>query len=152
MAGFTYDTPTELTQELNQLGELDNWAPDILAEGGRILKEAIVKELDAVIGYTTLARLQNRDFPSGELRRSVTLTRARKHKNGVWSISIRFRGDDPVTGVSNHDKAFYLNYGTRRQPARPFMSVALTKSKNEIENAMREKFNRLIIWNKITGG
>ena len=77
---------------------------------------------------------------TGALAESMKASKAKQTKEG-YSISVRPTGKDNK-GVSNMEKACYLEYGTSKQTATPVISPAVRESEEAVAEKMQEVFER----------
>ena len=63
------------------------------------------------------------------------------NRDGYINAKVGFDGKDSK-GTSNAMKANMLEYGTRRQPARPFMKPAATATRSAVKAKMAESIER----------
>lgn len=126
MAKFDVSGLDVLIKDLDFL-EADRIAPAMLEEAAPILEKAVKKRAG-----------EHRD--TGALEESIKASKARKNGN-AYSISICPTGKDKK-GVRNMEKAVYLEYGTSRQKATPFISPAVRESEAAVLEKMQEVFDR----------
>ena len=95
--------------------------------------------LSSVVGKDT--KIDSRS--TGELEKSLGITKARVDRNGNHNIKIGF-AEPRSDGDSNAKIANILEYGRHGQPAKPFLKPAKTSSKSACEAAMKQKFEEEI--------
>lgn len=103
MADFNMRGIDDLMSDLNTL-DTDRIAPIMLEEAVHILEENVKRRTAA-------------HKATGALAESMKASKAKQTKEG-YSISVRPTGKDDK-GVSNMEKACYLEYGTSKQTATP---------------------------------
>ena len=126
MASFDVNGLNDLMKDLDFM-EKKRIAPIMLEEAAPILEKAMKKKAGA-----------HRN--TGALEESIKASKARKNGN-AYSISICPTGKDKK-GVRNMEKAVYLEYGTSRQEATPFISPAVRESEAAVLEKMQEVFDR----------
>lgn len=137
MAKMTIYSPDALIEKLQKLGDVDEYAPKMLNEGIKPLKEAIRQNA-----------LKHKD--TGEMVASIKDSKPKKKKDGSWNKNTFFSGYDrnrkptpsDPKGVANARKAMSLEYGTSKQPATPFIRPAVVATKNDCLDAMQGAFNK----------
>ena len=125
----------DFAKELEELGNIDKYAPEMLSAAAPILE----KELKGQV-----KKEANRGYATGDLERSIKAKKPGKNEYGHYVV-ISADGKDRK-GVRNNEKLAYLNYGTSKQQARPVISKAVQNSENDCLDAMQEKYN------EVTGG
>lgn len=123
----------EFSEKLTQLaGRLDEVAVDAVKAGGAIL------ESDLKSAVTEAA---NRGYATGALAGSIKSGNARGSASGA-SVTIAPHGS--AKKVRNSDKMWYLEHGTSRQAAHPFMTRTLNTAEPKVMKAMQEKLDAAI--------
>ena len=100
------------------------------------MESSIRAKLQAVVGRDT-------KYPSrstGELERSLGMTKVRVDRDGNHNIKIGF-AEPRADGGSNAKLANILEYGKHGQPAKPFLKPAKSASKAACEAAMKQRFD-----------
>lgn len=120
----------EFAKELEELGELDRYAPDLLKAAVPILE----KELKQAV-----SKEANRGYATGDLKQSIQPMKPGKNQYGHY-IAVTAKGKDRK-GVWNNEKLAYLEYGTSKQEARPVISRAIKSSEQGCIEKMQERFN-----------
>jgi len=135
MAKAIVKMPEEFLLKISRLeSKTDDIVPKVLEAGGNVVLQKVKSNLQAVIGRATKRRSKS----TGELLRSIGLSKARQDRNGDYNVKVGFaepRGD----GGSNAKLANILEYGKHGQPARPFLKPAKSASKSACEKAMIDK-------------
>ena len=126
MARFDLVFDDDFVKKLEKL-DYDTLAPQLLEAGIPIVEKSLRKEL-----------AQHADTHSlmGSIKNIV-----KKNRYGWFAVS-RPTGRDKK-GVRNMAKLLYIEFGTKRQPARPLMTRALKNVESETSKKMQEKYNEL---------
>ena len=159
-AGFLMDGLDDFMERLNTLsGDIDGAMEDAVQAGGEILTAELVRAVhDAA----------NRGYSQGTLEASIESDGV-KNVNGGKITTIYPHGTDThgkgtynkVIGTSkrghaitrkasaggsvrNYDKLYYLEHGTARQAAHPFMQKALNDARPKVMEAMQAEINAAI--------
>jgi len=128
MAKLTISLPTNFEERLSKLGsQTDSICEKVLEAGGEVVLAKVRSNLNSVLSGTS----------TGELQRSLGLTKVRQDRNGKFNIKIGFAEPRKGTGKSNAKVATILEYGKHNQPPRPFMKPARTQSKSAAVEAMK---------------
>ena len=131
--GFSVTGFDELEKELDQLGKIDEYAPELL--------EAAVQPLEKEL-KGQVQRAANRGYATGELASSIKACKPGQNSIGHY-IAVTAKGKDKK-GVRNNEKLAYLNYGTTKQQARPVLANAVKNAEGECLERMQEKFEEVI--------
>jgi HK97 gp10 family phage protein len=149
MAYFKAEIDVELINQLTRLGDrTDEIAELMLDDAGQILSDSLEAEI------------KSQHMDTGELADSIT-TRTYKDKNGNWVVwaypegkSKKLMSKGKVYARSKSgtmskgqalfqsDKLFFLEYGTSKQPARPFIDRMVKRVEGKIISNMQKIFNR----------
>ena len=123
----------DFAKELEELGNVDRYAPELLAAAAPTLEKELKKEVlkEASRGYAT-----------GDLKNSIKPMKPGRNQYGYY-VAVTATGKDRK-GVRNNEKLAYLEYGTSKQEARPVIGKAVHHSENECLEIMQEKFNEVI--------
>ena len=127
MAKFDFEVPTDFIKQLGKLADVDRIAPQMIDEALPILERNVKAEV-------------SKHKVSGDLLKSIKLTKAKKNKYGYYA-SVQPSGTDKK-GVRNMEKMVYLEYGTSDQPATPVLTKAIKDSEKAVLDKMQEVFNR----------
>ncbi len=122
----------EMAKELEELGELDRYAPDLLKAAAPILEEGLKQ---------SVSKEANRGYATGDLKQSIQTMKPGKNQYGHY-VAVTAKGRDRK-GVRNNEKLAYLEYGTSKQEARPVIRSALKSSEQGCIERMQEKFNEV---------
>lgn len=116
--------------ELHGMEELMNKLEDIGKKANEITKTALEKGIEPILNETkaTSAWVDK----SGELRSKIEASKV-KIKKGSKVIQV---------GVWNLDRAYYLEYGTSKMPARPYLSPSFQLKKGEAQNIIKAEIKR----------
>lgn len=135
---MTITPPTDLMDKLTKLGSPGKEiGKKMLKKGAAILRDEVDSNLKKNL-YRN--RTYRRDFPTGALERSITMTKPKENKNGDLAISVYFKGKDDK-GVANAQKAIAMEYGTSKQDAEPFIRPAVAATEDTVINAMQDVFD-----------
>lgn len=130
---FQIEGLEEFSQKLMQVSEgIDDAITEAVTAGGEIVKN----DLRAAV-----TQAANRGYATGALAGSIRASGARGSGNGK-SVTIAPSGS--VKRVRNSDKMWYLEHGTARQAAHPFMTRTINTAEPKVMAAMQEKINAVI--------
>ena len=136
MAKVDIKMPDDFLEKLSKLGaKTDEISERVLEAGGEVVLAKIRSNLSSVVGKDT--KVESRS--TGELERSLGMTKARVDRQGNHNIKIGF-AEPRSDGGSNAKIANILEYGRHGQPAKPFLKPAKSSSKKACEAAMIRKF------------
>lgn len=140
MAKVDIKMPDEFLEKLSKLGtQTDEISERVLEAGGEVVLAKIRSNLSSVVGRDT--KVESRS--TGELERSLGMSKARVDRNGNHNIKIGF-AEPRSDGNSNAKIANILEYGRHGQPAKPFLKPAKSSSKSACEAAMKQKLEEEI--------
>ena len=140
MAKVDIKMPDDFLEKISKLGaHSDEISERVLEAGGEVVLEKVRSSLSSVVGRDT--KIDSRS--TGELERSLGITKARVDRNGNHNIKVGF-AEPRSDGGSNAKIANILEYGRHGQPAKPFLKPAKTSSKSACEAAMKQKFEEEI--------
>ena len=140
MAKVDIKMPDEFLEKLSKLGtQTDEISERVLEAGGEVVLAKIRSNLSSVVGRDT--KFESRS--TGELERSLGMSKARVDRNGNHNIKIGF-AEPRSDGDSNAKIANILEYGRHGQPAKPFLKPAKSSSKSACEAAMKQKLEEEI--------
>ena len=74
---------------------------------------------------------------TGDMANSIKPTKAVMNKEGNPVGRVKFIGDDR-NGMSNSAKAMWIEYGTTKRNATPFVRPAIESSRNAVYSAMKK--------------
>ena len=127
-----------MISKMTKLGEnYDAITKVVLVEGAKPLYDTAKDNLINSIG-------QNTKHPSeatGDLAKSMRITRPFLDKSGNWGIKVGCEGTDRK-GVSNAMKAAILEYGKSNQTPRPWLKPSGIKAKKACVESMQSVFNQ----------
>ena len=140
MAKVDIKMPDYFLEKLSKLGaKPDEISERVLEAGGEVVLAKIRSNLSSVVGKDT--KVESRS--TGELERSLGMTKARVDRQGNHNIKIGF-AEPRSDGGSNAKIANILEYGRHGQPAKPFLKPAKSSSKSACEAAMKQKLEEEI--------
>ena len=135
MAKAIVKMPEEFLLKISRLeSKTDDIVPKVLEAGGNVVLQKVKSNLQAVIGKGTKRHSKS----TGELLRSIGLSKARQDRNGDHNVKVGF-AEPRSDGGSNAKLANILEHGKHGQPARPFLKPAKSSSKKACEDAMIAK-------------
>lgn len=129
MAGLNINSPDGLMRQLEQLAEVDAYAPRII--------DAVLPTVAGAIrsGYGSHS-------VSGSLEGSVKVGKAKKNQYGYFG-AVSPSGTDEK-GVRNAEKAAYLEYGTSDQASTPVILPAVNSCESQVLETMQAEFDRMV--------
>ena len=140
MAKVDIKMPDDFLEKLSKLGaKTDEISERVLEAGGEVVLAKIRSNLSSVVGKDT--KVESRS--TGELERSLGMTKARVDRQGNHNIKIGF-AEPRSDGGSNAKIANILEYGRHGQLAKPFLKPAKSSSKSACEAAMKQKLEEEI--------
>ena len=140
MAKVDLKMPDDFLEKISKLGkQSDEISERVLEAGGEVVLAKVRSTLSSVVGKGT--KIDSRS--TGELEKSLGITKARVDRNGNHNIKIGF-AEPRSDGDSNAKIANILEYGRHGQPAKPFLKPAKTSSKSACEAAMKQKLEEEI--------
>jgi len=123
----------EFSRKLQELSDsFDDAATKAVEAGGQIVQ----KELSASVRAAA-----TRGYATGALAGSIKAGGVR-NTGGGKSVTVAPSGS--VKKVRNSDKMFYLEHGTSRQAAHPFMTRTLNTAQPKVVQAMQDAVNASI--------
>ena len=132
--------PEDYLLKISKLADkTDEIVPRVLEAGGEIVLAKVKSNLQSVIGKDT--KIASRS--TGELVRSLGLTKARMDRNGNWDIKVGF-AESRSDGVSNAKIGNTIEYGKSGQPAKPFLKPAHSATKKTAIDIMKQKLDEEI--------
>lgn len=105
---------------------------EAVEDGAGIVADKVRGNLSRVLSGTS----------TGALQGSLGITPV-DNRDGFINAKVGFDGRDSK-GTPNALKASVLEYGSRRQPARPFMKPAQTATRSTVKAKMKETIERKI--------
>lgn len=133
MGSFEFNIPDEFQKQLNKLANVDEVAPKML-EAASPIYETYIKQ-------SIVQSIQHKDKSTGDLVKSVKMSKVKKMRGGGVCVTAQFKGYDSRHNA-NAVKAAGLEFGNSHQEARPFVARANATSKQEVLDAMQEVFNK----------
>ena len=137
MAGFQIEGLSEFMEKLSSLPEkLDNVMTDAVKKGGGIL-EADLKQ--------AIPEVANRGYSTGALQQSIKAGMVKDTGDGK-EVTVSPKGSVTHNGskVRNQDKMYYLEHGTSRQAAHPFMDRTVHGAEPKVVKAMEDEIGKAI--------
>ena len=138
IAKATFTLPTDFEAKLSRLGDkTDDIAKTVLQASGEVVLNQVKSNLNSVLSGKS----------TGELVGSLGMSPVKVNRKGDYDLKIGFAEPRKGTGKSNAKIANILEYGSSRQPPRPFMKPAKSQSKNAVietmKNKLEEEINKL---------
>lgn len=128
MGKFDFEISPEFIKALGRLADVERVAPKMIDEAMPILERNVKAEV-------------SKHVVSGDLLKSIKISKAKKTKKGGYYSSVHPTGKDSK-GVRNMEKMVYLEFGTKKQPPRPTLTKALKDSESAVLAKMQEVFER----------
>ncbi len=127
MASFNFEIPQELQKQIETLSDIDDIAP---------------KMIDGAIPVLVKSFQKNIPKDTGGLAKSVKAVKAKKVKNGAYVGNVVFRGKEKKENGKPYSViAIFVNHGTSRTPARPFVTKSVNDAEKEVTEKMQEVYN-----------
>ena len=138
MARAYVKLPDEYLEKLSRLGDrTDTICEKMLKAGGEIVLSKVKSNLNSVVGSGTKYKSRS----TGELEKSLGLSKVRLDKNGNYNIKIGF-AETRKDGSSNAKLANIIEYGKSGQVAKPFLKPAKLSSKTSCIETMKSVFDK----------
>ena len=131
--GFRSMDFDDFARELEALGNVDDYAPEMLQAAAPVLQKALKGRV---------AKEADRGYATGDMEGAIAAHKPGKNGYGHY-VMVTAEGVDRK-GVRNNEKLAYLNYGTSKQEARPVIAKAIDESEPECLKKMQEKFNEVM--------
>ena len=123
----------EFSEKLAGLADrIDDVQKEAVKAGGEIVREGL---------HDAVGQAADRGYATGALARSIKVSGARSSGGGAY-VTVAPSGS--VKRVRNSDKMWYLEHGTSRQAAHPFMTRTLNTAEPKVMQAMQEKIDAAI--------
>ena len=130
MAKVQVQMPDEFLEKISKLGKrTDEITERALQVGAKVVEAQFRTNLSSSIGSRS----------TGELERSLGITKVRVGKDGNHDIKVGF-AEPRSDGESNAKIANILEYGKHNQPARPFLKPTKSSSRRPCKEAMIRTF------------
>lgn len=123
----------DFAKELEELGRIDELAPEILSAAAPVLE----REMKAQVQKAT-----DKGYSTGDLKKSIKANKPAKNKRGHY-VSVTAKGKDRK-GIRNNEKLAYLNYGTSKQQGTPVISNTIKNAEEKCCEAMQQKFDEVM--------
>lgn len=136
MAGFQIDGISDLTSQFESIAEkLDSAMERAVKKGGSIVEDELKR---------AIPQAANRGYATGALEKSIKAGRVKDTGDGK-EVSVSPKGSVTQNGskVRNQDKMFYLEHGTSRQAAHPFMDRMLHGAEGKVMRAMEDEIGKV---------
>lgn len=130
MANFAIHGLDEIIRDLEALGDTDGIAMKIVNEAAEIMDRTLKDTI----------KKSTQKYGTGQLANSIHHNKPIKNELGVFTVSTA-RGKDSK-GVRNHDKLYYLEYGTSRQNPNPVVQKAVNAAQSKVFQKMQEVYDR----------
>ena len=138
MAKAYVKLPDDLIERISKLGnKTDEICEKMLNAGGEVVLEKVKNNLSSVIGNGTKYKSRS----TGELEKSLGLSKVRLDRNGNYNIKIGF-AESRRDGSSNAKIANTIEYGKSGQVAKPFMKPVKSSSKSKCIEVMKATFDK----------
>jgi hypothetical protein len=112
--------------------------PDAILKEGEHSEEMLLRMIEAgqkvMVGYIRSGATKY--TKTGDMANSVKPTKPVIDRNGNPVGRVKFMGDDR-NGMSNSAKAMWIEYGTTKRSATPFVGPAIESSKSAVYSAMK---------------
>lgn len=131
--GFNFDIPDDLLGELRKMENEKTYeevTSKMLQAGSEIVKEEWKNEME-----------KHKD--TGSVVNSIKETKPKRGKDGVMGAYVSPTGTDEK-GVRNIEKAIYLENGTCKQQAQPYLQRIKDKTEPKVIEAMQKEFDKII--------
>ena len=117
--------------------------PDAILKEGEHSEEMLLRMIEA--GQRVMADYirssASKYSRTGDMANSVKPTKAVIDKNGNPVGRVKFVGDDRKN-MSNSAKAMWIEYGTTKRSATPFVRPAIESSKSAVYSAMKSFYQK----------
>lgn len=130
MAGFQVNMDDIFKVELSS--SFEQMAVQALNEAAPIMVDAVKQ---------SLSDSASRGYSIGDTVRSIKASKPRRCRTDAYLLVVRPTGKD-AKGVRNMEKAMYLEYGTTKEAARPWLQNASKNAEAQALEKMQEVFNR----------
>ena len=137
MAGFQVSGLSELISKLEDIpNQVDSAMTDAVKKGGGIL-EGELKQ--------SIPQAANRGYSTGALAASIKAGGVKDTGDGK-EVTVSPKGSVTHNGskVRNQDKMYYLEHGTSRQAAHPFMDRTIHGAEPKVVKAMEDEIGKAI--------
>ena len=123
---FSLDMDSIFPQGLDD----ENLALDMVKAGQEVMQKSIQKAAQ-------------KHVRTGSMARSIKCSKPVINRAGDAVGRVKFYGKDK-NGMQNWYKGIWLEYGTKNQPADPFVRPAIKSCENSIRAAMQKAFDRRV--------
>ena len=94
-----------------------------------------------VVMQKSIQRAAQKHVRTGSMAKSVKCSKPVINRAGDAVGRVKFYGKDK-NGMQNWSKALWIEFGTKNQPADPFVRPAIKSCENSINSAMLKEFNK----------
>ena len=94
-----------------------------------------------VVMQKSIQRAAQKHVRTGSMAKSVKCSKPVINRAGDAVGRVKFYGKDK-NGMPNWSKALWIEFGTKNQPADPFVRPAIKSCENSINSAMLKEFNK----------
>ena len=137
MSGFQIEGISDLAQQFERITErMDSAMGDAVRKGGKIVEEELKR---------SIPQAADRGYATGVLEKSIRAGGVKDTGDGK-EVTVSPKGSVTHNGskVRNQDKMFYLEHGTSRQAAHPFMDRTLHGAEPKVVKAMEDEIGKVI--------
>ena len=106
----------------------ENLALDMVKAGQEVMQKSIQKAAQ-------------KHVRTGSMAKSIKCSKPVINRAGDAVGRVKFYGKDK-NGMTNWYKGIWLEYGTKNQPAEPFVRPAITRCENSIRASMQKVFTQ----------
>ena len=136
MAGFQIDGISDLVSQFEGIAEkMDSAMERAVKKGGSIVEDELQR---------AIPQAATRGYATGALEKSIKASRVKDTRDGK-ETTILPRGSTTLHGskVRNQDKMYYLEHGTSRQAAHPFMDRTIHGAEPKVVRAMEDEIGKV---------
>lgn len=123
----------EIARDLEKIGNIDRYAPELLEAASPILEKALKRQIE---------KSTTKGYATGTLAGSIKAEKPSKNKKGHY-VAVTAEGKDKK-GVRNNEKLGYLEYGTVKQAGIPVLAPAVEAARGECTEVMQKKLNEVL--------
>lgn len=133
MASFDLNFSDDFLSQL-LASDFEQIATEALAAAAPELEDSVERSLDSVT---------NKGYSTGTTAHSIKATKPKKTKTDAFIVVARPTGSDKK-GVRNMEKAAYLEYGTSKQAATPWLQNATNNAEASVLSKCQEIYNKAV--------
>ena len=137
MAGFQIEGLSEFMQKLDGISEkVGSAMGDAVRKGGKIVEEELKR---------SIPQAADRGYTTGALEKSIKAGGVKDTGDGK-EVTVSPKGSVTHNGskVRNQDKMYYLEHGTSRQAAHPFMDRTIHGAEPKVVKVMEDEIGKAI--------